>query len=271
MKRVLAMHDISTIGRTSLTMCIPVISSFNMQVCPFVTSVLSATTAYKEFEIIDLTNELEKFILSWKNQNESFNIFYSGFLGSHNQQNIIKNMFKLLKFEKIIIDPVFADNGLLYPIFDQKIVSGFRSLIKHADIITPNITELKMLTNIEEINNKDEMIKAIISLEINGTTVVTSVEKDNLIGTVAYNPRTKKYSEIFLEKLEQNFSGTGDLFASLLIGYLEKLEIEQALEKATRVIQSIIKHSIALNTPKKEGIQIEQFLKNNFNTTQNDF
>ncbi|AWG43118.1 pyridoxal kinase [Candidatus Borreliella tachyglossi] len=264
MKKVLAMHDISTMGRTSLTMCIPIISSFNMQVCPFVTAVLSATTAYKEFEIIDLTNELEKFILSWKNQNENFDIFYSGFLGSNNQQKIIENMFKLLNFEKIIIDPVFGDDGLLYPIFDQKIVSGFKSLIKHADIITPNITELRMLTKTEEIKNKDDIIKAILSLEINGITVVTSVEKENLIGTVVYNPKTKEYSEFFLEKLSQTFSGTGDLFASLLIGYLEELEIEHALEKATKVIHSIIKYSIKNNISKKEGIQIEQFLRNTF-------
>ncbi|WKC58301.1 pyridoxamine kinase [Borrelia sp. P9F1] len=270
MKRVLAMHDISTTGRTSLTMCIPVISSFNMQVCPFVTAVLSATTAYEEFEIVDLTNKLEKFILSWEKQNINFNIFYSGFLGSNNQQKIIKNMFKILKFEKIIIDPVFADNGLLYPIFDQKIVSGFHSLIKHADIITPNITELKMLTNTEKINNKDEIIRAILSLETHGVTVVTSVEKGDLIGTVAYDPKTKEYSEFFLEKLERNFSGTGDLFASLLIGYLEKLEIRQALEKATRVIHSIIKYSIENNISQKEGVQIEQFLKNNFHTIQDN-
>ncbi|AHH08735.1 pyridoxamine kinase [Borrelia anserina] len=264
MKRVLAMHDISTIGRASLTICIPVISSFNMQVCPFVTAVLSATTDYKEFEIINLTNKLEKFILSWKNQNENFDIFYSGFLGNNNQQKIIENMFKILKFEKIIIDPVFADNGILYPTFDNTIVSGFRSLIKHADIITPNITELKMLAKTEEIKNKDEIIKAILNLDVNGITIVTSVERENLIGAVAYNKKTNEYSEIFLEKLEQNFGGTGDLFTSLLIGYLEKLEIEHALEKAIKVIHSIIKYSIENNTSKKEGIQIEQFLTNIF-------
>ncbi|BCR22175.1 pyridoxamine kinase [Borrelia sp. HM] len=264
MKRILAMHDISTMGRSSLTICIPVISSFNMQVCPLVTSVLSATTNYKEFEIIDLTNNLEKFILSWKNQNEKFDIFYSGFLGSNKQHKIIENMFKMMKFKKIIIDPVFADNDILYPIFNQKIVNEFRNLIKYADIITPNLTELKMLSKTENIKNKDEMIKAISSLEINGITIVTSVEKKTLIGTVAYNSKTKEYSEIFLEKLERNFGGTGDLFTSLLIGYLEKLEIEQALEKATKVLHSIIKYSIENNVPQKEGIPIEQFLKNIF-------
>ena len=264
MKRVLAMHDISTIGRSSLTMCIPVISSFNMQVCPLVTAVLSATTNYEKFEIIDLTNNLEKFILSWKNQNENFDIFYSGFLGNNKQQQIIENMFKIMKFKKIIIDPVFADNDILYPTFNQKIVNGFRNLIKYADIIIPNLTELKMLSKTENINNKDEIIKAISSLEVNGITIVTSVENKNLIGTVAYNSKTKEYSETFLEKLEQNFGGTGDLFASLLIGYLDKLEIEYALEKATKVIHSVIKYSIENNILPKEGIQIEQFLKNIF-------
>ncbi|WP_024653287.1 PfkB family carbohydrate kinase [Borrelia persica] len=264
MKRVLAMHDISTIGRASLTICIPIISSFHMQVCPLVTAVLSATTNYKEFEIIDLTNKLERFILSWKNQNENFDIFYSGFLGNNKQHKIIENTFKLFKFEKIIIDPVFADNDMLYSTFDYKIVNGFRELIKHADIITPNITELKMLAKTEKVRNKDEIIKAILKLEIKGIIVITSIEKDNLIGTAAYNTKTKEYSEFFLEKLEQSFSGTGDLFTSLLIGYLETQEIEYALEKATQVTHSIIKHSILNNTSKKEDIQIEFFLKNIF-------
>ncbi|ACH93695.1 PfkB family carbohydrate kinase [Borrelia duttonii] len=264
MKRVLAMHDISTIGKASLTICIPVISSFNIQVCPLVTAVLSATTNYKEFEIIDLTNKLKKFILSWKNQNENFDIFYSGFLGNNKQHKIIEQILKLFKFKKIIIDPVFADNNMLYPTFDYKIVSGFREIIKHADIITPNITELKMLAKTEKIRNKDEIIKATSNLEIKGTIIVTSIEKDNLIGTAAYNTKTKEYSEFFLEKLEQNFSGTGDLFTSLLIGYLETYEIEYALKQATKVTHSIIKHSTLNNNSTKKDIQIEFFLKNNF-------
>ncbi len=125
MKRILAMHDISSMGRTSLTICIPVISSFNMQVCPFVTAVLSASTAYKKFEIVDLTDHLEKFIKIWKEQNEHFDILYTGFLGSETQQITIEKIIKLIKFEKIVIDPVFADNGKIYSIFDNKIISGF--------------------------------------------------------------------------------------------------------------------------------------------------
>ncbi|MBB6042747.1 PfkB family carbohydrate kinase [Borreliella yangtzensis] len=264
MKRILAMHDISSMGRTSLTICIPVISSFNMQVCPFVTAVLSASTAYKKFEMVDLTDHLEKFIKIWKEQNEHFDILYTGFLGNETQQITIEKMIKLLKFEKIIIDPVFADNGTIYPTFDSKIINGFRKIIKYANIITPNITELEMLSKSSPLNTKDDIIKAILNLDTKGVVVVTSVKKGDLLGNICYNPKNNEYSEFFLEKLEQNFSGTGDLFTSLLIGYLEKLEIEQAIEKTTKTIHLIIKNSIKENALKKEGVQIENFLKNTF-------
>lgn len=235
-----------------------------MQVCPFVTAVLSASTAYKKFEIVDLTDHLEKFINIWKEQNENFDILYTGFLGSEKQQITIEKIIKLIKFEKIVIDPVFADNGKIYPLFDNKIINGFRKIIKYASIITPNITELEMLSKSSQLNNKDDIIKAILNLDTKGLVVVTSVVKGDLLGNICYNPKTKEYSEFFLEKLEQNFSGTGDLFTSLLIGYLEKFEIEQALEKTTKAIHLIIKDSIKGNAFKKEGVQIENFLTNKF-------
>lgn len=235
-----------------------------MQVCPFVTAVLSASTAYKKFEIVDLTDYLEKFINIWKEQNENFDILYTGFLGSEKQQITIEKIIKLIKFEKIVIDPVFADNGKIYPLFDNKIINGFRKIIKYASIITPNITELEMLSKSSQLNNKDDIIKAILNLDTKGVVVVTSVVKGDLLGNICYNPKTKEYSEFFLEKLEQNFSGTGDLFTSLLIGYLEKFEIEQAIEKTTKAIHLIIKDSIKGNAFKKEGVRIENFLTNTF-------
>ncbi len=235
-----------------------------MQVCPFVTAVLSASTAYKKFEIVDLTDHLEKFINIWKEQNEHFDILYTGFLGSEKQQITIEKIIKLIKFEKIVIDPVFADDGEIYPIFDNKIISGFRKIIKYANIITPNITELEMLSKSSKLNNKDDIIKAILNLDTKATVVVTSVKRGNLLGNICYNPKNKEYSEFFLEGLEQNFSGTGDLFTSLLIGYLEKFETEQALEKTTKAIHLIIKESIKENVSKKEGVRIENFLKNTF-------
>ncbi len=101
-----------------------------------------------------------------------------GISRKRNTTNNNRKIIKLIKFEKIVIDPVFADNGKIYSIFDNKIISGFRKIIKYANIITPNITELEMLSKSSQLNNKDDIIKAILNLDIKGVVVVTSVKKE---------------------------------------------------------------------------------------------
>ncbi len=108
-------------------------------------------------------------------------------------------------------------------------------IIKYANIITPNITELEMLSKSSQLNNKDDIIKAILNLDTKGVVVVTSVKKGDLLGNICYNPKNKEYSEFFLEKLEQNFSGTGDLFTSLLIGYLENSKWNRPWKKQQKL------------------------------------
>ena len=44
LKKVAAIHDISGVGRCSLTVIIPVLSAMGVQVCPVPTAVLSAHT-----------------------------------------------------------------------------------------------------------------------------------------------------------------------------------------------------------------------------------
>ena len=45
------------------------------------------------------------------------------------------------------MDPVLGDNGLLYPIFNKKTCEKMKELVRHSDLITPNITEACLLLN----------------------------------------------------------------------------------------------------------------------------
>ena len=45
-KKVVAVHDLSGVGRVSLTVVIPILSSMGFQVCPLPTAVLSSHTQY---------------------------------------------------------------------------------------------------------------------------------------------------------------------------------------------------------------------------------
>ena len=54
-KRVLAIHDMCSFGRCSLTAAIPVISAMGFQVCPFPTAIFSNNLTYGDFTFSDFT------------------------------------------------------------------------------------------------------------------------------------------------------------------------------------------------------------------------
>ena len=84
-KKVAAIHDISGLGRCSLTVIIPVLSAMGVQVCPVPTAVLSAHTGYGEFVMRDLTDYIDSALDHYKRMGVKFDCVYSGFLASSEQ------------------------------------------------------------------------------------------------------------------------------------------------------------------------------------------
>ena len=69
-KKVAAIHDLSGYGRASLTAIIPILSSMNIQVCPFPTAVLSNNTGgFDSFSFVDLTDSMENYMNHWAKEN----------------------------------------------------------------------------------------------------------------------------------------------------------------------------------------------------------
>ena len=62
-----------------------------------------------------------------------------------------------------MIDPVLGDNGKLYTNFDEQMILEMRHLIRKADVITPNMTELfYLLDKPYKAENTDEELKAYL-------------------------------------------------------------------------------------------------------------
>lgn len=84
-----------------------------------------------------------------------FDCIYSGFLGSPKQIEIVADFIDFFgkKAKFTVVDPVMGDNGKLYSTMGNEMVVGMRKLIKNADIITPNFTEVIYLwgKNIKKI------------------------------------------------------------------------------------------------------------------------
>ena len=79
-KRVLAVHDLCSFGRCSLTAAIPVISAMGIQVCPFPTAWFSNNLTYGTFHFTDFTAGMTAFMEKWESLGLHYDAIYSGFL-----------------------------------------------------------------------------------------------------------------------------------------------------------------------------------------------
>ena len=89
--KIAAVHDISCIGRCACTVIIPILSALGVQVCPLPTALLSTHTGgYEGFTFMDLSDEMKKISAHWDSIDTVFDAVYSGFLGSANQIETVR-------------------------------------------------------------------------------------------------------------------------------------------------------------------------------------
>ncbi len=258
-KKVLAINDISCVGRCSLTVALPIISSVGIECSVLPTAILSTHTGgFTGYTFNDFTEEMILITNHWISLNREYDGIYSGFLGSIKQIDIVKDI--ITKFKKpnviTIIDPAMADNGELYKIFNQDFASKMSTLCMMGDVILPNITEACIMTNIpyQEKNHSDEYINSILhALKNKGmkNVILTGVRKrENHIGAIAYNSETDE--QYFYDKplIPGYYHGTGDVFASVFTcGYLKGKSLNESMELAVEVTVASIQETI-----KYEGI-----------------
>jgi len=135
----------------------------------------------------------------------------------------VKNILDTMGTENAvkIVDPAFADNGKLYPIFNDEYVAAMRTLCPSADILLPNITEACFLSGMEYKEAYDERyIKELLAaLAVLGcsTIVLTGVGySPDKTGVVVYQNGEMKYYEH--KRISKGCHGTGDVYASAFTG-----------------------------------------------------
>lgn len=271
-KRIAAIHDIACFGRCSMQVIWPALSHFGHQVCPVPTALLSTHTGgFGEFSFLDLSGEMEKIHAHWLRLGVGFNAIYSGFLGSERQIDIVKRFIKDFSDEStlVLVDPVMGDNGSIYKTYTKAMCDGMRLLCENADIITPNLTEAyyllskpynnqpdaeeqnKLLDKLLKIGKKDK--RAVIITGIHnrpqGTIGVVFAIKDK--DGVNYGSSFASYSDCF-------FPGSGDLFASILLGkVLNGNGIYESVKAAVQFISAVSAHTKKQGTPPREGLDFE--------------
>ena len=271
-KKIAAVHDLSGMGRVSLTVVIPILSSMGFQVCPLPTAVLSSHTQYPEFSILDLTDEMPRIIAEWKKLDIQFDAFYTGYLGSPRQIQIVSDFIDDFRQPDglVVVDPVLGDNGRLYTNFDESMIREMRHLAAKADVITPNLTELFYLMDKPyKADNTDEELKSYLRLLSDAgpqVVIITSVPvhgESHKTSVYAYNRVGDRYWKITCPYLPAHYPGTGDTFTSVITGaLLQGDSLPIALDRATQFILQGIRATFGYEYDNREGILLEKVLHN---------
>lgn len=269
-KRVAAIHDMSGVGRVSLTAVIPVLSAMGIQTCPLPTAILSTHTQYPHFSFIDLTDNMVNMINEWKALDLRFDAIYSGYLGSTRQIEILENFVKDFRREDtlVVVDPVLGDNGKLYATFDDTMVQGMRQLVRSADVITPNLTEAFALLDrpYKTELTTDELKATLRDLAKMGpkTVIITSVpiEGDEQHTSVcAYDTETDRFWRVTCQYMPAHYPGTGDTFTSVLTGaLLQGDSLPMAIDRAAQFILQGIRATFGYKYDNRDGILLERVL-----------
>lgn len=222
-QRILTVQDISCLGQCSMTVALPILSACGHETCVLPTAVLSTHTGgFGPVHFRDLTEDISLILSHWHRENIRFDAVYAGYLGSQAQISLVGELFETMveKDGVRVLDPAMADNGKLYQGFDSQYVEAMKNLCTRADVLIPNLTEACLLTDTPyEQRNDPEFARILLEKlgKLCPCAVLTGVgdAPDKTGGAVLQNGQISCY---FHEKLPKNYHGTGDIFASALVG-----------------------------------------------------
>lgn len=267
-RRVAAIHDISGFGRCSLTVILPTLSAMGVQTCPIPTAVLSTHTGgLGEVAMRDLTDFIPAALDHYKRLDLSFDAIYSGFLGSQAQIDHCLDFFHAFPDALVVVDPVMGDHGKPYKTCDKALQQRMSELVSAADIITPNLTEACILLGKEYdhspmTHSQARSTLARLSEKGPSKVVVTSVQlATGEMANIGYDRDRGAYWYVPCDYVPVSYPGTGDLYASVLVGSLltgDSLSI--AMGRASNFVELAIKTTFSYGTDTRYGVMLEQAL-----------
>ena len=270
-ERILAIHDISCVGRCSLTVALTIISSVGIGCSGLPTAVLSTHTGgFTGFTYRDLTEDMVPIDDHWQTLDIKFDAFYTGFLGSFEQIDIVKKLFRDLSHEgtTIYVDPVMADAGKLYSVFGPDFPAGMRQLCEMADVIMPNLTELSFMLGIEYREGpytRDYIASVLEQARAFGVKQIVltgiSYEKGK-VGAVYMDYGTGETGEVMRSEIPGYYHGTGDVFSSAFVGTKESgLTLGDAVRAAVNFTVGSIMRTYDAKVDIRYGVNFEAGLR----------
>ena len=265
--RVLAINDISCVGKCSLTVALPVVSACGVTCDVQPTALLSTHTGgFEGYTFRDLSDEIPAVLKHWESLGLTFDFIYSGYLGNVSQIETVREIKRrfLKRNGKFIVDPVMGDGGKLYAHFDFHFVEKMRVLCEEADFILPNVTEACLLAG----ENYPLSIERLPAEKIVGILrsphtcpIVTGVEEGE--ENAVYYGEANGVSRYALPHAKGFFHGAGDVFAAAFTGCLARGKSKKkAIELAANFTTAAIFRTAKAGGDSRYGLLFEEEIFN---------
>ncbi len=264
-KASIIIEDFSALGQISLVAATTILQAMGITTALLPATVLSTQTeGFATPVALNTTNWQQATAQHWAQFQLPFQGALVGYLGSAQEVHTVRQIIHDLAPNQLVVDPVMADQGCLYPGLPATYPAALCDLCRDATVLTPNWTELCLLTgqSISEPNLKDclHMAKLLHQAGITGQLVVTGIHQDGQIGSWLVHGDQLLFSgaDYFLG----HFYGTGDCFAALLYGYLTwGSGLHTAVDQATQALAVAVKETAAVPMGERLlGMQLKELV-----------
>ena len=169
-----------------------------------------------------------------------------------------------------LVDPAMADHGKLYSSCSPALIPAMARLVSLASVATPNLTELCLLTGEDyaavtadaACRPRVERMARRLMEDGCASVVVTGVVQGDRIENCVLSAVDAPAVWVGGHRVEQNFAGTGDLFASVLCGWLLRgIGLVEAVEKTTEFVCKATAATATMQVNGQDGIAFESFLQ----------
>ena len=248
-KRVLIINDVTGYGKVSSFAMVPIVSAYGHHPYVLPTALVSNTMDYGSSIIFDTSQFIKESISKWKEYGFSFPVIATGLINTEDQIDTICSFVEYQKPEFLMVDPIMADDGKLYPGMNPDSVKYYKKLIALSDLIIPNYTEAIMLTGRysgRDALTDNEYYELINSLKEIGAKniVITGCIEHNQHFNLIYDSTIDRIERIGYDYIPVTLIGTGDVFsAALLSNIMNGHNLTDAVKSADNFVRKVVEEN----------------------------
>jgi len=168
-----------------------------------------------------------------------------------------------------------GDDGKPYPFYTPALLEQMRKLASQADIITPNLTELCLLTgsDFQSTAGLSDTGVLIQTIQASGQELCRKGPKYVIVTGIRFTDADgrKHMGNLLVDSdgsslfsfpyIGGSYSGTGDLFASCIAaGCARGDSLPSIIKRAGEFLELALLDSVREQVPRNDGVNYEQYL-----------